>query len=175
MFIVVIDDTKKNQVSAQLLRKEGHVVMVLESAEEAFSFFRGGGTMKPHHAGMVLTDLWMPLGESGIGWIGYDQKKDVHVAKESPFGLVLAIAARNAGVKLVGILTDTNHHADLLVHWAEMLAAPESVRGVTPVLDESRRTGTLIFEARYFEREDGSKDWVKLAKLLIGETMPSDE
>lgn len=60
---------------------------------------------------ILLTDLMM-IGESG----GISEK-NAEIGKEVPYGLILAILAKNKGVKHVVILTDISHHSGPIA-WA---------------------------------------------------------
>jgi len=54
---------------------------------------------------MVFTDLMMPAESDGI------PGNHSEIGKEVPYGLLIAIMAKNAGVKTVAIMTDISHHS----------------------------------------------------------------
>jgi CheY-like chemotaxis protein len=54
---------------------------------------------------VVLLDLLMPASPSAQGPEGMK-----HVGKEMPIGTFLVLLAMSAGVKNIGLVTDTNHH-----------------------------------------------------------------
>ena len=128
---------------------------------------------------MVLTDLWMPSpdlttpresirrddgGKSlQVNSVWYHKESDEHQVTEIPLGYVIAILAKNRNVQYVAILTDTDHHGDMLVTLGQGF---DYGRGERYCWEEQKSTVGL-YEARYFKKEDGSKDWRELAYWLI--------
>src|SRR5680860_1517299 len=60
---------------------------------------------------ILLTDLMIPGEVEGIS------DNNPEIGKEVPYGLVLAIMAKNIGIKNVAILSDISHHAGPIA-WA---------------------------------------------------------
>ncbi len=195
MRVIVIDDMKANQDSALELKKDGHTVTVLGTVEEARSYFNRclsqialrqhrelgrlpQASMRDIDEGwslpdVVLTDLWMPAPvtkwEAGceriFGGNPYHPEHDTNRTALIPAGLVLSIKAANLGIRLIAILTDSDHHNDQLVATMDMLGwdgPPDPYSGIRK------------FEARYFQKgEGGPKDWVKLLKKITRQRNPS--
>lgn len=98
--ILVLDDNATHRDSA-VNQLAGHNITVASSYVEACRLLRPDTKFD-----MVLLDLMMPaadmreLGSNRLEFKG----------KELPMGTILAFQALRAGVKKVGVLTDTNHH-----------------------------------------------------------------
>ncbi len=178
MKIIVIDDLEINRQSATTLVEAGHEVVVIGDAEEGVRYL-------DYHdrPDMVLTDLWMPApdmlvrrersvgsdGHEGVQMnsVWYTRKHDRYFTPEIPIGLIVAIIAKNIGVQWIGILTDTDHHQDQMVTLCQSFDHG-SVADFewTQKKNESARRNIGLYEARYFENLDGSKNWLKLARFL---------
>lgn len=111
MKILVIDDKQENLELAKQQLKD-HEVTTVSSYDEAFTLVccldASAWPPKDNKPDFdaVLTDLLMPAGKTNQG-----EKGMKYVGQEMPLGIFLALQAINSGVKLVGLLTDTNHHA----------------------------------------------------------------
>jgi len=70
---------------------------------------------------VLLTDLMLPGEPNGIS------EENVEIGQDMPYGLVLAIMARNKGMRNVAILTDIGHHSGPIA-WAmdRLLLGPQS-------------------------------------------------
>ena len=108
MKILVVDDQQMNldAAKAQLI---GHEVTTVSNFDEAFKLVchYDAGWQKPNIVDFdaVLTDLLMPAGKLRQGDKGLR-----HLGEEMPLGIFLVLQAAKSGVKLIGLLTDTNHH-----------------------------------------------------------------
>jgi len=102
MKILVIDDERRNQVSA-LTTLVDHDVTVARGAKEGFERL-GEGTAWD----AVLTDLFMPA-DLELRSLPRDRKP----TGELPIGVVFAMMAVNLGIRTV-ICTDADHHQDAL-------------------------------------------------------------
>ena len=173
MKILVIDDLEINRLSAKDLEEDGHEVIVVGTAEEAVC------AVRDEVPDMVLTDLWMPSPDLNITrestWrddgsksvqvnnTWYNEKSDKHQSAEIPVGFVIAILAKNRNVQYIAILTDTDHHGDMLV----TLGGRFDYGSGQSWFWEERRNTIGLYEARFFKKVDGSKDWRALAYWLI--------
>jgi CheY-like chemotaxis protein len=145
MKILVVDDSKKNLLSAQPLVVDGHTVMAVSSYEEAIEL------LKPQNEyDVLLTDMLMPaepymLGIKGLSFLGH----------EIPIGFVLMLLAGLNGVKFAIMATDTNHHD-------HPMSASVDWLHTNPV----RINGMLAWFTHAYLNADGSKDWKTLLERL---------
>ena len=93
---------------------------------------------------VVLLDLMMPASRSAQGGPGMD-----FVGKEMPVGTFLILLALNAGVKNIGMVTDTNHHH----HPAS--AALDPINSKVIKVGETRIFATNYPRTQYFDSETG--------------------
>lgn len=91
---------------------------------------------------VVLLDLMMPASRSAQGGPGLD-----YVGKEMPVGTFLILLALRAGVKNIGMVTDTNHH-----HHPASAALDPINRSVIKVGD-TRIFATNYPGTQYFDAE----------------------
>lgn len=99
----------------------------------------------------VLTDLFVPTYGCGI-----DQRTREEIGQIFPLGTALALMALENKVKLVGILTDTNHHRSVFV------SALSSLKG-TGFLGKS----VFGFYDCYYVDKAGIKQWKEALNELL--------
>lgn len=100
MKILVIDDNATHRAAAEAQLGRGHSVTTAADYSVELQDREG----KPLYE-VVLTDLLLPANRNQQGPNGYQ-----YVGQEMPLGIFTALAAAQAGIKLVGLLTDSNHH-----------------------------------------------------------------
>ncbi len=93
---------------------------------------------------VVLLDLMMPASRNAQGGKGLD-----FVGKEMPVGTFLILMALNAGVKNIGMVTDTNHHH----HPAS--AALDPINRTVIKVGETRIFATNYPNTQYFDENTG--------------------
>lgn len=111
MKILVIEDSAAHRQSA-IETLVGHDVTVVGSFDGAEKLLDGSYFDRelkrivepPLGFDVVLTDMMMPMSERGLT---RDTFKPTELV---PYGIILALKAAHRGAKLVGLLTDTNHH-----------------------------------------------------------------
>jgi hypothetical protein len=167
MRILVIDDSMWNRVSAEeTLREHLQDLTVEGDMKKLLELFGSGWKMGPSPDlpdgrltvgwyDVVLTDLWLPSPEvelsAGGGYINrcpFRPKEDPLYNPKAlvPAGLVFALAARNAGVRHVGILTDVDHHRDHMTLLCDSLSQnSKDPQALPPV---------RMYEARYHHLRD---------------------
>lgn len=133
--ILVIDDKKENLELAVKQFEDKEVVLLT-----APSFAIASDLIKFHDFKMVLTDLMLPGESEGVS------STNAAIGQDTPYGLVLAIMAKNKGVPHVAIVTDINHHASPIA-WA---------------MDQI--LGKQAFVSAY---GDSRKGWLKVAEAFI--------
>lgn len=110
MRVLVIDDYRANQKSAEALAIE-HQVTVVGEMQEAYEI------LQEREFDAVLTDLYMPIGR----YVGAMPSQHDDRAKEVPAGLVFAIKAVNKGARVV-ICSDANHHQEWLCSLLDLVS-----------------------------------------------------
>lgn len=103
--ILVVDDSQENLNRARLDFANKNVVLICCST---FSVAADLLSLKAEGVApfdIVLTDLMMPGEARGV------YKDSPEIGKEVPYGLVLAILAKNKSVPHVAIMTNVNHHS----------------------------------------------------------------
>lgn len=102
---------------------------VSEEKKRAFYDFRGDARKKcviHPDFDAVLTDLLVPASKKTLGDKGWK-----FVGQEMPLGTIIALRAMAAGVKLVAVVTDTNHHdhpaSAALDHFPEVSAGGQKL------------------------------------------------
>ncbi|MBP7831713.1 MAG: response regulator [Candidatus Pacebacteria bacterium] len=98
--ILVVDDNKSNLQNAENQFKNKNVNLIT-----CHLFSAAAVMIKNKKFDIVLTDMMLPGEAEGIS------SDNPQIGKDTPYGLVLSIAAKNAGVPYVAIVTDINHHA----------------------------------------------------------------
>lgn len=93
---------------------------------------------------VVLLDLMMPASRNAQGGQGLD-----FVGKEMPIGTFLILLALRAGVKNIGMVTDTNHHH----HPAS--AALDPINRIVIKVGDTRIFATNYPGTKYFNAETG--------------------
>jgi hypothetical protein len=119
---------------------------------------------------MVLLDLMLPADRGGsFGRIVTNEAFSSHEGQEMPLGTILAFQALKAGVKKVGVLTDTNHHK----HFASA-AIDKLHSGQKPVcvgdacLFFTNYLGTLGMADEGVEIGREEKPWLAVYHILCG-------
>lgn len=124
MKILVIEDKQIHQQSARQTL-EGHEVTIIGSFDESVELFKErcdwekqkqlksegmhyseamAQSMIPFPFEAVLTDMMLPMSSDGVNPSVFNPNELV------PYGYLLALKAAQRGVKLVGLVTDANHH-----------------------------------------------------------------
>lgn len=153
MRILVIDDQERNLKFAMELVKYGEVVTI-GSIYEAYNL------LKEKEFDVVLTDLFMPVGEKGVGDVLV--KNRPRVDEEVPAGLIFAIKAANKGARVV-ICTDSDHHQNYLCSLLDILQDRWDTERKDMVADSQKHI--VVVEARYaFVGRTGYSDEGPLVK-----------
>lgn len=132
--ILIVDD---NQENLERAKKEFSGRNVKLTCCSLFSV--AADLLHERSYDVLLTDLMLPGEPNGIG------EENAEIGKDTPYGLVLAIMARNKGMKNVAILTDISHHSGPIA-WA---------------MDR------LLFGTQSDIRCFDSKDWLAVANKFI--------
>lgn len=109
MKILVIDDNADNLRAATRMLKD-HEVRLASSYEEVEPLLTRGdwndGDMEidEFYPDVILTDLFMPAPK-------VRQNMHLFVEQEMPVGSFIILLALKQGIKKIGLITDTNHHA----------------------------------------------------------------
>lgn len=139
--ILVVDDNPVNLQKAKNQFTNKNVVLFCSPL-----FSVAVGLLKRHKFDIVLTDLMLP---------GEPEGTSTDIGKDTPYGLVFSILAKNMGVPHVAILTDISHHSGPIA-WA-----------MDNLLGENEFIST-------FEKYD--KDWLGVAEKFIGiDNLPEKE
>ncbi|MEI6316260.1 MAG: response regulator [bacterium] len=103
--ILVVDDTRANLDAAEKQFNGKNVILTC-----CPMYSMAVGLLKTRKFDILLTDLMMPGEKEGVG-------PTAEIGKDTPYGLILSILAKNTGVPHVAILTDISHHASPIA-WA---------------------------------------------------------
>ena len=119
MRILVVDDNPAHLAAAKEQLGKEHEPTLLDSYEPALELLSRSTDLSPPPFDALLCDLLMPaepmtLGPEGMQYLGH----------EMPIGLVLAIRAATAGVQLVAVITDANHHNHPMSAAVDWLGVP---------------------------------------------------
>ncbi|MEI6835759.1 MAG: response regulator [Candidatus Falkowbacteria bacterium] len=98
--ILVIDDKIANLEAAEKQFAEKNVELIVMGTYAGAVYF-----INNEHFDIVLSDLMLPGDDEGISC------NNPEIGQDVPYGLLLAILAKNRGVEKVAILTDISHHA----------------------------------------------------------------
>jgi len=98
--ILVLDDKEENRAKARELFQGKNVDLTCVDC-----FSTATTLLNKITYDIVLTDLMLPGEKNGIN------KDNPQIGQETPYGLVLAIMAKNLGIDNVAILSDINHHS----------------------------------------------------------------
>ncbi|EKD64547.1 MAG: hypothetical protein ACD_50C00345G0003 [uncultured bacterium] len=171
MRILVVENDPKHQQSARETLAD-HDLTIATSIGEAWKMELGAFDA-------VLTDLYLPTanipfqcclpsekGPDGEwytpGWVtkyhpweGSPCSTEEKVSSEIPAGLVFALTAANIGVRTL-ILTDTDHHRDVLVGLLDLLVRSDGKKIAVPDCRECKRV---------LPEKGWAKDW-RLAMFL---------
>lgn len=186
MKILVIDDAARNQHSAHELLASEHDVEVMGSIGEVFAAFSGGMTGKRDPNGrwwdefdLVMVDLYLPA--EGMSCI--PKEAGPKPVDGIPAGLIIAIAAMNAGVKVL-LVSEGNHHDSWLFSVMDLLYP--TIRGRQDrapfvFIDMDRCTYGGYFESgkglvpvpEYWKLgKPKVKDWAKALRLSVPRRRP---
>ena len=170
--ILVCEDTAKNLEAAREQLAEHNVFTartlveamqhlgnkVFEDIEGYKDYLKREGTSVPaykNNIDVVLTDMYIPGGNMPIYSLG-DQL--------APVGVMIALRAASLGVKLVGLMSDANHHSDAMTCGIDMLIGTWFSTERPLTINGSKVVFTTA--AKDYER-DGAKDWKKLLDGLM--------
>ncbi len=116
MKILVVDDTRE-QLDAARAQLQGHELMLVDSYDEAVHLFPGGKLSKEWTADdeessvfdssvfdVALLDLLMPVSDTA------QVAGDLFAGSLMAYGFPLLFRAVRAGIPMVGIITELNHH-----------------------------------------------------------------
>lgn len=177
MKILVIDDSEKNQKSAEETLI-GHELTIAKSFGEAMK------ALSDSTFDAVLTDMMMPMDRHKA--IGDDRlfKPEEQVA----YGFVIALKAVSCGAKFVAMATDLNHHNDALsASLDEIPYEPFSINGAKVRFYHSPMLLDVISEKacdcpglppcyqcggtgqKIDDFKQDRKDWGKILRVLTGE------
>lgn len=187
--ILVLDDNETHRISA-VRQLAGHNLTVLASYSEASEHLKSKVDYDKVHSmpqdmsfedrvlacttypswDMVLLDLMLPADRGGdFGRIVTNEAFSSHGGQEMPLGTILAFQALKAGVKRVGVLTDTNHHKHFASAGIDMLQS-----GRKPVcvgdanLFFTNYLGTLGMVSEEVEIGRDEKPWLAVYHILCG-------
>ena len=100
--ILVVDDNAANLEKA---RRDFYGKNVKLTCCSIFSVAANLISLDSGKFDILLTDLMMPGEADGV------YKESLEIGKEVPYGLILAILAKNKGIEHVAIMTNINHHS----------------------------------------------------------------
>ncbi|MFA6429157.1 MAG: response regulator [Patescibacteria group bacterium] len=149
LHILVVDDSPKHRRAAQSqLAGPDREVVALADYVEAWE------RAQAERFDVALLDLLMPAEGLMLG----DQGRQEHLGREIGVGFPLVLAMGLCDIPLIGMITDTNHHAhpmSALVDWFADGRRPLRVNN----------SAVLICHAHL--RADGTKDWLRAYQALV--------
>jgi len=100
MKILVLDDMKRNRISARNLLAKNHEVTTIGNYDGALDLLNSA------QFDVFLTDLLLTPSRSKL----ISELYKVYLRQDMPLGTVLAFLALAKGIKHVAVVTNTNHH-----------------------------------------------------------------
>lgn len=178
MKILVFDDSLMNQRSARVQLKDHDLTIVgtYDEAQSALTSMKFGKVNPDFQKfDVVLTDLMVPASRQSLGGPATQL-----AGQEMPLGSIIALKALSVGVKMVALVTDTNHHD----HPASAAIDTFDGRvGEPAIIGDARLFCTNydvngLFDAETFEQLDKfqnhgerktlyAKDWAKALRSLM--------
>jgi CheY-like chemotaxis protein len=188
MRILVIDDAPWNIESAKATLND-HELYTLSHVPDAYdelSAWKRDYYHPRNPPDVLLTDLWLPVGEARVGLgeyapyyggHGYNKERaEDRFLEQIPAGLIFALRAKNLGIP-AAICTDTDHHSDRFNALVESLSGLPKFEARNYAIEgrvADRATGQVIekpLSERDPKREAYIKDWGSvLERLLTGHT-----
>lgn len=163
MKILVIEDNQVHQAAAKRqLESVGHDVLILESFTDFSRKVLGLVRASDHYRkpeielgsfDAVLTDVHLPSFN--------DMTRE---ETSSPTGFLVAMAALSAGVKMIGVVTDANHHEDYVskgldagCFFQPFLFGENRIYLTNSCMHSIEFDGQIVYE----------KDWIHVLNILI--------
>ncbi len=152
--ILVIEDTKAHQESAQDQFKDHHLTLA-RHYEEGKQFLRTTSY------DILLTDLMMPKGSSGT----MSSEGMKYIFDLLPYGFPLVLLAAKREVPYLAIVTDINHHDHPMSASLDPIGGPYWCDNQPEELVFRINKSRLgVFHAPFLD--DGRKDWKKVLEVL---------
>jgi CheY-like chemotaxis protein len=143
--VLVVDDSRAHLAAAVEQLSADHEVTTTDSYEEALEKIRA----ETYDA--VLSDLMMPAEPHALGTEGLK-----HLGHPVAIGFVVALCAARAGVQMVAVITDANHHNHPMSAALDFLGPANWHHGGTPPFQVN---GARVIVAHAPLLLDGRKDW----------------